>query len=310
MPAIKKRLRKILKKTNDTTNDTSTSSTKLDTDSSIGVDDGDNKSPSTSHVNVPKGKLIVQDTEDENQQHIVSKSIRDHDDDCSIFEPPNEQWQSDATVDIGIPYPTIRINYNGINTPLVQNSFATHNIFGDGSCYFRCISYVLFGTEDHHIAIRRTIVEYMKLHKDRVMQYMNNPRTPRDRFLTQSELFDRHIEYMSNPGSDPKHWGTQMEIIATASLLRTDIHVYHISGGHRTKNPTWSWHKYKSVTLLGETSEVARDCSIYLHNTRSNHYDVVTASTSAGLPNTSTVDSRNEDQLASNTRNGKTKKLN
>ena len=35
---------------------------------------------------------------------------------------------------------------------------------GDGNCLFRCLSYVLYGNEDHHLPVRK-----------RVIQTLNNP---------------------------------------------------------------------------------------------------------------------------------------
>ena len=36
---------------------------------------------------------------------------------------------------------------------------------GDGNCYFRCISFSLFGTEDHHLKIRNKVANFLQNNK-------------------------------------------------------------------------------------------------------------------------------------------------
>ena len=123
----------------------------------------------------------------------------------------------------------------------------------DGNCFFRCISYILTGSEDYHETIRGHVVDHMSKIQEKVKGYLNNhPQT----YISQSGIEKDGI------------WATDSEIMTTANMLDCDIMVY-TQRGHATKK----WLPYPASFSLLKTS----DKNIYLDNVGGNHYDVVTA---------------------------------
>ena len=44
----------------------------------------------------------------------------------------------------------------------LRKPLRTYKTKGDGNCYFRAISYILIGSEDDHLIIRKKVIEHMK----------------------------------------------------------------------------------------------------------------------------------------------------
>ena len=98
--------------------------------------------------------------------------------------------------------------YFGRSGPLTEPK-RTKQTKGDGNCYFQSISYILSGTEDHHLAIRDQVVNHMT----------NNISQKLEDYMNQAVL-----SYLKKtPMQDNGVWATDAEIMATASLLGIDI---------------------------------------------------------------------------------------
>lgn len=122
---------------------------------------------------------------------------------------------------------------------------------GDGNCYFRAISFVLTGSEESHLSLRNSIVEYM----------LNIIPTEMTNFLNQ-----QIADYITSTAMNKSGvWATDAEIMATASHLGTDIIVYS-----KTGNGEMEWLTYPASFFLSQTT---RD-GIYLEN-KSVHFNVV-----------------------------------
>ena len=91
-------------------------------------------------------------------------------------------------------------------------------VIGDGNCLFRSISFLLTGSEDMHIVLRNMI----------------------SIFINENTIhFHVHPEYISlSHMRENGIWGTETEIFAFASLLRSSIYVYS-SVGTRNNMPRW-----------------------------------------------------------------------
>ncbi len=61
-----------------------------------------------------------------------------------------------------------------------------HPIKGDASCYFRAVSFSLFGTEDNDMAVRTRLVRFVNLnqHEEHLMPGVN-----------ESTIIDAHVNY-------------------------------------------------------------------------------------------------------------------
>ena len=120
----------------------------------------------------------------------------------------------------------------------------THDVVGDGNCYFRCISLLVSGTEMNHFSIRKWILANlsrrsigMDVDKYTKLTKMNRNNT----------------------------WATEVEIVATAKLLKTDIYVFSLHGRD------WQWLLFKGSQ---HRSSLPRR-SVYLHHAGLCHFRIV-----------------------------------
>jgi len=147
-----------------------------------------------------------------------------------------------------------QIEYHGVGTSLSEQ-FSTHRIIGDGNCYFRCLSYALTGSENaHHHDLRR-----------RVVQFERQNRTSVEVHVWTGDTFEGHVSRMSMVGS----YARETDILASAAMLNVNIDVYQQQGN------SWAWCKYSPDQLLASNDCVQPVDGIYLVNTNSNHFDIV-----------------------------------
>ncbi|CAC5412726.1 unnamed protein product [Mytilus coruscus] len=140
-------------------------------------------------------------------------------------------------------------NYYNIGQPT-----ACKTITGDGNCLFRAISYSLSNRQEYFGDIQRAIVDHL-LRNAEVFKSFLQPR-----FKTVEE----HIQTLRMEENNV--WGTELEIVACADLLKTDIYTFYNN----------SWIKYSSSQICSNNN--VNDQAIYLqHNGDINHYEVVTA---------------------------------
>ena len=128
-----------------------------------------------------------------------------------------------------------------------------HRVIDDGNCFFRCISYILTGSEDYHATIRKQVVAHVSTIQEKLTGYLD--KHP-DIYIAQSSIEHRGI------------WATDKEIMTTANLLDCDVIIYTRRGGDTRK-----WLPYPASFSLLKTSEN----DIYLDNVADTHYDVVKA---------------------------------
>lgn len=94
--------------------------------------------------------------------------------------------------------------------------YVIDTIMGDGNCFFRAILKEMFGTEDHHFALRTTITAHIATdHQFRSILL------PLSDFDTDDELQD-DIDRMKTNG----HWAGTWVIFAMATYLQTPIDIY------------------------------------------------------------------------------------
>ena len=81
----------------------------------------------------------------------------------------------------------------------------------DGNCFFRAISYELFGTQDEHGLIRTILYRMENLNKEVF-----------SRFLFSGNTIEEHIKTISTPHS----WATQVEVVAAASVFQVPVYYF------------------------------------------------------------------------------------
>ena len=79
------------------------------------------------------------------------------------YYPGKVEWQQRICEELQLEY----CGPNGIasgspSTPLT-NPIGFKNICGDGNCMFRAFSFIITGSEDHHMQVRHTIIRHMRV---------------------------------------------------------------------------------------------------------------------------------------------------
>lgn len=97
---------------------------------------------------------------------------------------------------------------------VLQNMLGTQRridyIQADGNCLFRAISKEILGHEKFHQLIRQTLIQYTK----------------ENGHLFQKYVFDGTLEAHCKKMECIGYWGSQVEINAAATLLKTNIYVF------------------------------------------------------------------------------------
>ncbi|XP_071092712.1 uncharacterized protein [Haliotis cracherodii] len=124
-----------------------------------------------------------------------------------------------------------------------------HKTKGDGNCFFRAISYFLTDHETSHLRLRDAVVQHMSEKGEKLDNYLQQNVT---KYLNSSRMAENGV------------WATDAEIMATASLLQTDIVVYTHYGKEL------KWLCYPASFTLEKLSIGA----VYLTNLHE-HFDVV-----------------------------------
>ena len=115
---------------------------------------------------------------------------------------------------------------------------------GDGNCYFRCISFILSGTEEFHPEVRKAICDFIEVF---------------DADLSPFLMKGQGKKYIEDSGMRKNAvWATETEILATAKIIRCDVFTFH--------NYEWQRFPYKSETSLD---------AFYIDHRAGIHYDVV-----------------------------------
>ena len=98
----------------------------------------------------------------------------------------------------------------------------------DGNCFFRGLSYQLFGTQEEHSMIRSIVYRMENLNKDTFSKFLMPG--------FNSETIDSHIKMISSP----RTWATQVEVVAAASVFQ--VPVYYCT---KDKDSGYKWNVVK-----------------------------------------------------------------
>ena len=98
--------------------------------------------------------------------------------------------------------------------------------------FFRGLSYVLTGSQEHHSFLCRKIVTYIRENSQEAVNYfIYNPRSVDSTHtsdIMRMRAFEIHLNNMQYLGSGIDSCATQVELIAAASLLQADICMYQV----------------------------------------------------------------------------------
>ncbi|CAL1526569.1 unnamed protein product [Lymnaea stagnalis] len=153
------------------------------------------------------------------------------------------------------PAPSYPI-YSVLKELLAKENRQVDYIRGDGNCFFRAISKIMYGNDAFHKAVRTLIVDIIATNKLKFAQFVDG------------EDVQVHVERMS----EDHCWATTCEIYAAATLLQRDIYMF--TPNHL--NDKYSWLLFQPVfkrTLAESELSTHPCCYVTLCNTNGNHYD-------------------------------------
>ena len=143
-----------------------------------------------------------------------------------------------------------------ITQPKIGDFLARQNrikaILGDGNCFFRALSQVLYDSQDQHGKIRCKIVEYVA----------DNPNIFAPLVTGQSSV-EQHLVNMSTPGV----WATQVEIQAATEVYGVPLYL-------KPSTTSYHWHCY-SPRIRSQQYTVERINHIELAHPQQVHFEVV-----------------------------------
>lgn len=133
------------------------------------------------------------------------------------------------------------------------------SVLGDGNCFFRALSMIIYGSQEEHDRVRRNIVEMMKQNPEIFIALLPPGRT-----------IQQHIEVMKTS----RVWATQVEVQAAVEVYGVPLYLF-------TQTPTrnsYHWLRYtprtQAVPTIPETHlELAHPLSV--------HFDAVIDATTS-----------------------------
>ena len=177
-----------------------------------------------------------------------------------IFHCVDEKWQHESCGLLKINFACCnKMNKGTPCMPLTQPK-QTHPIGGDGNCMFRSVSYVMTGSQEHHLEVRAKTLEHMETIAPLVLGHIRGRSSVMSKFSSVKE-YVQHTK-MDKQGT----WGTEIELLVLSHLLKTSIYTY------LTTNKKWfvfSPSKLDKKLAFDSTSK-----SVYLRHPPI-HYDVV-----------------------------------
>lgn len=171
------------------------------------------------------------------------------------------QDKLDGLIDV-VPLPKASSVARPVGAPRM-----TVEIKGDGNCWFRSISYLMTGSQEHHAILRAKVTTFMQ---DNLREAVNRFSFTEDK----PDYFDGWL--MQGDGE----WATEVEIMSTAAFLKTDIYTFtrtpkRFNGRlKKWQQSDWHWQKFSAGTLLGKKGKTSKgeNKSIYIHHQNLNHY--------------------------------------
>ena len=103
---------------------------------------------------------------------------------------------------------SISLSTTTISKFLSQTGREVQSSLADGNCFFRSLSSNLYGHQNEHFAIRKAIVKFIEVNRDKFTT-VYVPSQSEDK---ETQLL-AHISNMAKPHT----WATQMEVLAAAT---------------------------------------------------------------------------------------------
>ena len=180
------------------------------------------------------------------------------------YEPVAASWQKSRAKALGLDLEKIQ-RYLRPARPyfisVLEPPRTVARIRGDGNCFFRCLSHILTGSQAYHKYLRQAVTSYTLQHNQFFSEFSGSQHA--DGYFYGSR--------MSQMGT----WATEIEIIATASMLATDICVYSPCSRDRAGNAIYKWLIYRAQSTLAPLGRLRKvRVKMYISNEH-HHYEPV-----------------------------------
>ena len=204
----------------------------------------------------------------DNSVHLSTHEVTDDDEVTFIsttntnqtfcYYSVNEGWQQRVCGMLGIQFHRWnRVRMGGPEVTLTPpNPRRIRRITADGNCLFRSFSYIITGSEEHHLEIRRAILRHM-IHIAHLLL---------GHHITRHTSIQDYI-YATNMDA-PTTWGTDIEILTFSHLIDTPIFTYDTS--------LEQWCRYSPSMVDRTIHNDPTQMSIYVRHPPL-HFDVIMA---------------------------------
>ncbi|XP_069122503.1 uncharacterized protein [Argopecten irradians] len=139
------------------------------------------------------------------------------------------------------------------NDKILGKPTQTKQILGDGNCFFRALSYSLSNDETHHRKIRHDTVIHMVQNANQYNSHLRSGYKSVGDWVMKKKMLENGT------------WATEIEILAAADFLCTDVYIY--------EENLSSWLKF-SAKQVDRNRDVEQEAIYLIHRYRA-HYDVV-----------------------------------
>ena len=173
------------------------------------------------------------------------------------YNPFDVERQREACEQLGLEFrrPN-RFARGGENVVLTRPNLRTvKNIPGDGNCLFRALAYIITGTQLQHFELRLSILNHMQTIAHFLLEHHIMHHNSIDDYIA-----DNHMDL-------PGFWGTDIEMLALAHLLQTNIYSYDTS--------LQTWIIFHPGAVDGSPRDVTQKSMYIVHYP--NHFAVVCA---------------------------------
>ena len=125
------------------------------------------------------------------------------------FHSVDEHWQRLACSLLSIPFACSNKVRQGGAAVVLKHPQNTQNKRGDGNCLFRAFSYLITGNQTHYHGVRLAIVTHMRSIQTFII---SNGYTSVEQYVSETGMNRTSV------------WGTEIEILTLAHLLRVPRH--------------------------------------------------------------------------------------
>ena len=109
-------------------------------------------------------------------------------------------------------------NYIITKNNIPNKCYKQINIDKDGNCFYKCVSYFLYGTIDYHREIRDIISNVCKANLEELCNFQETVEIRKDKYI----LTRNYIDMISDEGN----WATNIDISVTAYIYNINIAIY------------------------------------------------------------------------------------